>query len=489
MTAAPSAQQLHALASQLQRAGRVPEAIEAYEQLLALRPDLAESWYNLGWLRRQARLFEESLAAYDQALARGVSCPEEVHLNRGVILADHLGRPADAQAELEAALRLNPAYVPALLNFGNLHEDRGRRAEARAAYERALATEPDNRLALARLAGVAEIAGPDDSIVARLREALAHSGLEPSDQADLGFALGRVLDAAGAFDDAFAAYTEANRASRASLGSDFRGYDRAAQEKFVDRIIAAFPAPVQTGNAASPSVPVFICGMFRSGSTLAEQILASHGALAAGGELDLIPEFAAGLQPYPEAAAAADDAGIVELRDLYLGRVRAMHPQAERITDKRPDNFLHVGLIKRMFPAAKIVHTVRSPLDNILSVWFLHLGPEMPYALDLGDTAHWHGQYRRLMAHWKRLYPNDIFDLEYDALVADPRPAIAALLEFLGLPWNDSCLAFHQAGNVVKTASAWQVREPLYRRASGRWRNYARHLDAVKRQLEAEVSA
>jgi tetratricopeptide (TPR) repeat protein len=477
-------QQLQALASQLQRDGRTSEAIGAYEQLLELRPDLAESWYNLGWLRRQARLFEESLAAYEQALSRGVSGPEEVHLNRGVILADHLGRPADAQAELETALRLNPAYVPALLNLGNLHEDRGRRADARAAYERALSAEPDNMLALARLAGVAEVAAPDDPIVGRLRQALAQPGLDAIDRADLGFALGRVLDAAGVYDEAFAAYAEANRASRASFGPGFRGYDRAAQANFVDRIIAAFPVPAEANGTSDATAPILICGMFRSGSTLAEQILASHGSLAPGGELDLIPELAARLQPYPEAAAAANEARIAELRDQYLACVRAMHPDAERITDKRPDNFLHIGLIKRLFPDAKIVHTVRSPLDNILSVWFLHLGPDMAYALDLEDAAHWHGQYRRLMAHWQSLYPNDIFDLDYDSLVADPRPGIAALLEFLGLPWEESCLAFHEADNVVKTASAWQVRVPLYRRASGRWRNYARHLDAVKRQLE-----
>ena len=153
------------------------------------------------------------------------------------------------------------------------------------------------------------------------------------------------------------------------------------------------------------------------------------------------------------------------------------------VTDKRPDNFLHIGLAKALFPDARIVHTVREPLDNLLSLWFLHLDPAMAYALDLEDAAHWHGQYRRLMAHWKALWPGDVFDLDYDALVADLRPNVAALLDFLGLGWDEKCLAFHAADNVVKTASAWQVREPLYRRSSGRWRHYARHLGPLRAAL------
>ena len=489
MMADPRTEQLLQRAAQLRRAGRVVEAIAAYEQLLALRPDLPDSWYNLGWLQRQARRFPEALAAYRQALDRGVSEPEEVHLNRGVILADHLGRSDDAKAELEQALAINPRYLPALLNIGNLHEDRGRRAEARAAYQRALAIDPENRLALARLAGIAEIAGPDDPIIARLQEALAQSGLTDTDKADLGFALGRVLDAAGRYDEAFAAYAAANRASRASLGPDFRGYDRSAQERLIDRLIAAFPkaggvCPRPLADQAERPA-IFICGMFRSGSTLVEQILAMHSRVTAGGELDLLPSMIGEkLQPYPEAAAKADAGMLSDLRRSYLDRVRAIHPGADIVTDKRPDNFLHIGLIKALFPGAKIVHTVRDPVDNILSIWFLHLDPGMAYAFELTDIAHWYEQYRRLMVHWKSLFPDDIFDLNYDALVADPKPSIAALLNFCGLEWEDECLAFHRATNAVRTASAWQVREPLYGRASGRWRNYAAHLTNLREKLD-----
>lgn len=472
-------------AAALREAGRVPEAIEAYEAALRLNPAAPNSWYNLGWLQHRARRYEAALASYGEALARGVAEPEEVHLNRGVILADCLARPDQAEAELAAALALNPRYVPALLNLGNLNEDRGDRAAARNAYAQALAIEPDHRLALARLAGLADPAGVDAALVGRLRDALAVPST-PAERADLGYALGRILDASGAYDEAFAAYDAANRASREAAGPGFSPYDRAAAEASVDRLIAAFPEP-RAAASGQGEAPIFICGMFRSGSTLAEQILASHSMVIPGGELDLLPALIRErLQPWPEALAAADAETIDGLRDAYLTGVRARHPAASLVTDKRPDNFLHIGLIKGMFPDAKIVHTRRDPLDNCLSAWFLQLDPAMAYAFDLSDTGHWYRQYRRLMDHWQKLFPDSIHDLDYDAMVADPEAEIAALLDFCGLPWEDSCLAFHRATNAVRTASAWQVREPFYRRSSGRWRHYEAHLAPLRAALAGQ---
>ena len=136
-----------------------------------------------------------------------------------------------------------------------------------------------------------------------------------------------------------------------------------------------------------------------------------------------------------------------------------------------------------MFPDARIVHTLRNPLDNFLSIYFLHLDHSMSYALDLGDIGHYYVQYRRLMAHWKRLYSADILDLDYDALVREPRPAMEQLTAFCGLEWEEACLSFEQSARAVKTASVWQVRERLYRRSSGRWHNYAAQLAPLQAYL------
>ncbi|HET8612146.1 MAG TPA: sulfotransferase [Sphingomonas sp.] len=486
---APDVEALMRRASELLRAGRADEAIPAYRALLAARPDLPNSWYNLAHLLRKAGRPEEALAGYQQALDRGITQPEEVHLERALTCADQLGDPQAARAELERALTLNPRYIPALLNLGNLHEDLGEREAARAAYERVLTLDPVNVLALSRLADVARAESEDDPLLGRIRALIAAPGLPLSDKATLGFAFGLALDRIGAYDSAFTAYAEANRASCAVAAAQGFRYDRVAQERFIDRLIAAFPEPAPPVDGAGGDAPIFICGMFRSGSTLAEQILASHSDVVAGGELDLLPELVRhALSPYPEAAAAASPERLAGIRARYLAGVEARRPGARRITDKRPDNFLHIGLIKRLFPDARIVHTRRDPVDNALSIFFLHLDPEMAYAADLGDIAHWYGQYRRLMAHWRALYPDDILDLSYDALVAEPRDTIAPLLDFCGLGWEEGVLSFHETAGAVRTASVWQVREPLYSRSSGRARQYARHIDELRAALGAPGS-
>jgi tetratricopeptide (TPR) repeat protein len=466
----------------LERSGRLPEAEAAYERLLARWPDLPESWYNLAVLQRRAGRFDAALASYRQALDRGVSKPEEVHLNRGVIYSDFLRQDAAAEEELRAALALNPDYVPALVNLANLKEDLGQRDEALAVYERILALEPDSSEALARYAELKSVPTPDDPLVARLDRALSRRGATSSETARLGFALGKVLDACGAHDRAFDAYAAANRRSRECAGPLATLYDRGQQERFVDQLIEAFgqdrlPA---VARASSPR-PIFICGMFRSGSTLTEQVLARHPEVAAGGEIDFLPTLVrTELSPYPARMAQLARPRLEEIAARYLASLSRLFPGAANVTDKRPDNFLHIGVIKTLFPDARIVHTTRDPLDNCLSIYFLHLDHSMGHALDLMDTGHYYRQYRRLMAHWKARYGADILDFDYDSFVRAPRPAVERLLEFCGLGWEENCLSFHRATNAVKTASVWQVREPLYQRSSGRWRNYARQLAPLR---------
>jgi tetratricopeptide (TPR) repeat protein len=467
----------------LDRAGRTADAIAVYERLLARWPDRPNTWYNLALLQRKARRYESALASYQQALDRGVSRPEEVHLNRSVIYADHLRRDAAAASELAAALELNPRYVPALLNLANLDEDFGRREQARALYERILEIDPRCTLALARLAGVAVVSSLDDPLIARLEEATRRAGTDATGRANLGFALGRLLDACGAYQRAFEAYRAANDASRAS-GAPRPRYDRVGHERFVDALIAAFPEP-RHDVATDPAgvEPIFVCGMFRSGSTLTEQVLARHPRVAAGGEVDVLPALVASeLAPYPASMARVSAAALADLGGRYLRTLSGLHPGADYVTDKRPDNFLNIGLIKTLFPDARIVHTTRNALDNCLSIYFLHLDHRMSYALDLRDIGHYYRQYRRLMAHWHALYGNDILDFGYEAYVRDPGPALGRLLGFCRLDTDDYGKR-GTAGGAVKTASVWQVREPLHQRSVGRWRNYAQQLAGLEEEL------
>ncbi len=491
MTNDPDAHTAFREAVGLERAGRGAEAEAAYARLLQRWPNHADSWYNLAVLQRRAGRFDQALASYEQALARGVSRPEEVHLNRGVIFSDCLRRDREALQELRAALALNPRYAPALFNLANLMTDLGERDAAIATYEQLLAVDPQSAEGLARYADVKRVTASDDPIVGRLRQAIARPGATASDRASLGFALGRVLDGCGAYDQAFDAFAAANRHSRESAGPRAVLYDRRRHEAFIDQLIATFTpgrGPYTAGGP--PARPIFVCGMFRSGSTLTEQVLAGHSKVSAGGELGLISALVQrALAPFPARMAHVAPADLAALSARYLSELATLFPDAPHVTDKRPDNFLYLGLIKRLFPDAKIIHTTRNAVDNCLSIHFLHLDHSMGYALDLMDTAHYYRQYRRLMQHWKSLFGADILDFDYDLFVREPRPAVAKLLAFCGLDWEDDCMAFHQVRNAVKTASAWQVREPLYQRASGRARNYERHLGALRAELDDLMSA
>jgi hypothetical protein len=204
----------------------------------------------------------------------------------------------------------------------------------------------------------------------------------------------------------------------------------------------------------------------------------------AGGELALLPGLiSAHVSPYPEAARGLTGTALESLANKYFAPLAQLFPDGAHVTDKRPDNFLYIGLIKKLFPQAKIVHTVRNPLDVCLSIYFLHLDQRMNYAFELADIAQHYRHYRRLMAHWQTLYGADIFDFDYDAFVSHPRAVAGRLLEFCGLSWDERCLALDRQGGAVKTASVWQVREPLYQRSSGRWRHYERHLGALRAAL------
>jgi hypothetical protein len=263
-------------------------------------------------------------------------------------------------------------------------------------------------------------------------------------------------------------------------------YDRAAHERLVDELIRVFPQvpTAATADEAAPA-PLFICGMFRSGSTLTERLLSARPEVAPGGELELIPRLAHTLfAPFPAAAAGVPPDLLEQAAARYRAELARVFPGARWVTDKRPDNFLYLGLIRRLFPRARIVHTTRDALDNCLSIYFLHLDQRMSYALDLADIGHYYRQYRRLMGHWRRVCGSDLMDFNYDDFVRDPQREAQRLFEFCGVPWDETCLDLEaRRGGAVKTASVWQVRRGVYRHASGRARHYARELEPLVEAL------
>lgn len=435
-------------------------------------PGIANAWFNLGYAERAQRHFDSALTAYDRAIASGLERPADALINQAAILSDHLERMDEARDTLEAALRVAPRHPVAMLNLAILHEDVGDRDGAAALYREMLRADPLHPTALSRLAAIDIAAGRAAETIEALKIALGQPGWSPDDAAEMSFALANALDAMARYDEAIGVAHRANALAIQTAAARAAPYDPAAADRLIDGIIAAFPGKARAVHGGGPQM-IFICGMFRSGSTLAERIVAAHPAVWSGGELEALPAIAGSIDAYPR---APDATGASVLRERYLTEVRTRFPDAHRVTDKRPDNFLHIGLIDAILPEATILHTRRHPLDTLVSAYFLNFQSSVPYAQRLSDAAHWYRGYARLMAHWRATLPGRIHDVEYEALVTNPAPVVRGMLNACDLPFDATCLDHRQAAAVVRTASVWQVRQPLHDRSVGRWRHYAQAL-------------
>jgi tetratricopeptide (TPR) repeat protein len=465
-------------ADQALSAGRMADASRLFERIATLVPDQPENWFNLGHARRGARDFDGALDAYARALVPGDPIREAALVNRSVILRDDLGRIGEAEAELRQAIAISPQYVPAWFNLALLHEVVGRREEARAAYSEAVRADPLCAGAHARLA-VLE-ADPERGI-AHIVGVLRRGRFSQLGAAELEFALANTLDQAGRYDEAFAVISRANDRKAKLRRPQFR-YDRGEHERYIDRLIAAFPARPQVPARDGDRRPVFVLGMFRSGSTVVEQWLSRLPLISAGGELEMIPLLVRErLQPYPQTLARLNMAEQNRMRGDYLLALDRVAPGAPHVTDKRCDNFLHIGLIKTLFPTAVIVHTAREPLDIALSTYFVDFADPISYTTSMPDIGHYLAQYRRLMSHWDRLFGDEIVKVEYEHFVSSPHAVLDPVCEALGI--SEAEFTADPRGGAIHTPSAWAARAPLNTKSIGRWRNYAKHLEPVREAL------
>lgn len=468
-------------AAQALGARRFRDAAMLFRQVVELVPDHADSWFNLAYSLRHARQYEAAAEAYGKAISAGMVAAEEALINRALLYSDHLGRSDLAEADLREALRLRPGLAPALQNLGMLHEDLGNRHEALEAYRELAVRAPANGRAHARLAALAD---DPETAIAGLR-ALEKHGLRGEDAAEIAFALANLLDGVGLYDEAFDSVRRANELM-ASLRPAHLRYDPAAQERLVDSLVEFVPADVRPEERACGERSVFVCGMFRSGSTVAEQLLGRHPAVHAAGELELVPAFVGEhLQPYPAALGHVAPEQIAQMRREYTAAINRIDSKARYITDKRPDNFLHLGLVRSLFPAARVVHTTRNPLDILLSTYFLNFAESVSYSERLGDIAHYLGQYRRLMRHWQEVFGDDMIELDYDRMVREPDSELGNAFAALGLEAPKSSHDESAADSApIRTPSAWQARAPLHPRSSGRWKNYEKYLEPYRYLLE-----
>jgi tetratricopeptide (TPR) repeat protein len=470
-------------------AGSWREALSLYQQFLQSNAKHADAHYELAWLLRNIDEPVAALSHYQRALDLLIARPEEVHLNRAVIFSEELHDYQRAQQELAQALRLRPNYFEALLNRGNLQEDLAQKNNALESYQQIIdKADTNHSLVGTALARILQLLGAQASeLQMQMAQQLAKRlGLtDATVSASLYFAIAHVRQAQHDFAEAFALIERANQLNASTASS----YHPAAQEALFDALIADVRALALNGEQQSDQPkqarfqPLFIVGMFRSGSTLIEQVLNSHPQVQAFGEISFLPRLVAGaLQPYPNSLAGISHESLQAWSKHYLSRFErsVIAPETRFCTDKRPDNFMFLGLIKRLFPQAKIIHTVRNPLDNGLSIFQQQLDPQVAaYASDLSSIAHHYAQHLRLMDAVKSDFTGDLFELDYEQFVQNPERVLRDVLQFLDLDWSDGCLQFHQQTNAVKTASLWQVRQPINTVSQGRWRVYRDQLQPL----------
>jgi tetratricopeptide (TPR) repeat protein len=454
--------------------GRIDEALASHRRALMIDPNLAGAHNNLGNCLRSLGKLEDAAASYGRALEINPDFAE-AHCNLGVTLRLQ-GNTAQAQASCSRALEINPRSAAALVALADSNADRGRFAPAEALFRRAISIQPDSPEAWAGLARLRKMTVADAAWLAQAQR-IAAKGLPPRHEISLRHAIGKYFDDVQDFDQAFVNFRRANELTSLRRAK----HDRARLTRTVDDITRSWDrnrARPRTGANQSERA-VFVVGMLRSGTSLVEQILASHPAIFGAGELTYWGDAWAAHAASP-ANAEMSERLLRTLADDYLLSLGKLSERALRVVDKMPTNFPFLGLIHAALPNARIIHMRRHPLDTCLSIYMQPFETAVSYANDLDDLAHYYTEYLRLMDHWRSTLPaHAILDVSYEGLVSDQEAWTRRILEFIGVPWDSRCLDFHRTERTVLTASKWQVRQKLNASSIGRWRHYEKYLGAL----------
>jgi len=490
---------------------RLNEAVAAYNQALAVKPDCIEALWNLGDAFKRLEERDKSIACFEDAVARRPDGPQS-HLHLANALAHfgrldeaiaayeralridprsaeacyHLGnalkslaRTAEAIAAYEKAIEISPGFADAHNNLGTVYTDLGRREEAVKCYENAIAAKPDFARARHYLSSVKRFEA-DDPQIDQMTALLSRCDLSDLDRMHLHFGLGNAMDNVAEYAKAFEHFANGNR-FRKSLTRYSIETDRALfqQIKNAHRAIAA-QSDATARNGAGPT-PVFIVGMPRSGTSLVEQILASHSKVHGAGEIAALE------RALKDAGGLSEDMPAAQLETIgcnYRKALAKRAPAAPFATDKLPLNFLWVGVIRPALPNAKIVWVERDARAACWSVYRRAFATKgNGYADDLIDIAEYYALYKDLMAFWSEAFPGDIYRVEYERLTEHQEEETRKLLNHIGLEWEDACLDFHKTARSVSTASSMQVRKKMYQGSSEAWRKYEPFLQPLIERL------
>jgi tetratricopeptide (TPR) repeat protein len=483
-SAPPTAVYHFNLGNLMMQLGRHDEAEKCFGEALAIDPAYKEACVNCGNALRQLGRRDEAFAMFQNSLTIDPNYALG-HIGVANILRDW-ERSEEALPHYRQAVEKAPDLAIAHFNFANVLRDLGHAAGAEASFRRAIDLDPSNADYYRHLIQVATLK-PDDVLVIAMQEGFESPTNSDWARMNFGFALGAVFDKARLHDEAFRYFAEANRLKRKTISYNIEDETtrlEASRRVFSPEKFASLPR-----SGIDDETPIFVIGMMRSGTTLTEQILASHPDVEGAGESLEVQEIVTARskktgKDFPRSFEGVTQSELEEMGRTYLARLRAAHgSQPRRIVDKMPQNFLYAGLIRLMLPKARFVYLTRDAMDNCFSIFSILFTEGHPYAYDLREIGAYYRFSEKLMAHWRSLFPERIHVQQYEALTDDSEAEIRKLLEFCGLPFHENCLNFHKTERIVRTASALQVREGFNRRSIQRWKPYERHLRELKKAL------
>ncbi len=460
-------------------------ALALYQRALQLRPVYVEAQMGLSKSFQALEKLEDAEAAALHALQMD-SDNAKAHALLASIYSE-IARPEDAETEYNRALKINPKSGDALLGLGHLCMENGQMERAEALFKHALECKTDNLSAHIHLVQVKKVEPDDKSFSALLQQEKQFNTLSDNRKLSLNFALGKCYDDTKDYERAFPHFLNGCKLKRAKF--DYNAEATAQQFTDLKNIFSKETITRLHGSGDSSGVPIFVLGMPRSGTTLTEQIIASHPEMYGAGELpDLLRIAHRKTDPatnsFPDNLRYLDHATLTAWGAEYIAGLKQRAPNAKHITDKMPANFFVVPLIHLMLPNAKIIHVNRNPVDTCLSCFTRLFNRKQEHTYDLAELGRYYADYARLMAQWRKVLPAGAFlDVRYEDIVADQEKQARRLLDYCGLEWNAACLEFHKTKRQIRTASVTQVRQPIYNTSVERWRKYEKFLKPLLDEL------